>query len=136
MLTEQQLLSMSEDDYMNDSQLAFFRSLLQREKYEVEVLLESARESMHSHQREADELDQALLEEDHRQRLRMADRQTKLLRKIHKTIARLDQGDYGYCKITGEPIGIQRLLLRPTADMCAEEKARQEVREHHFAKVR
>ncbi len=136
MLTEQQLLSMSEDDYMNDSQLAFFRSLLQREKYEVEVLLESARESMHSHQREADELDQALVEEDHRQRLRMADRQTKLLRKIHKTIARLDQGDYGYCKITGEPIGIQRLLLRPTADMCAEEKARQEVREHHFAKVR
>lgn len=136
MLTEQQLLAMSEDEYMNDSQLQFFRGLLLVEKHEVMVLLESARESMHSHQREADELDQAVLEEDHRQRLRMADRQTKLLRKITNTIARLDQGDYGYCKITGEPIGVQRLLLRPTADMCAEEKARQEVKEHHFAKMR
>lgn len=136
MLTERQLLTMSDDEYMNDAQLQFFRSLLLSEKQDVETLLESARESMHSHEREADELDQAVLEEDHRQRLRMADRQTKLLRKINKTIARLDQGDYGYCKATGEPIGIQRLLLRPTADMCAEEKARQEVREHHFAKVR
>jgi len=136
MLTEQQLLAMPEDDYMNPVQMAFFRDLLLKEKYEVESMLDAARDFIHHQEREADELDQALVEEEHRQRLRMADRHTKLLRKIIKTISRLDEGDYGYCKVTGEPIGVQRLLLRPTADLCAEEKARQEVREHHYAKVR
>ncbi|WP_317931054.1 TraR/DksA family transcriptional regulator [Halioxenophilus sp. WMMB6] len=136
MLTQQQLLAMSDDDYMNPQQLQFFKALLMQNKLEIESQLQTTREEMGSYVREADELDQALLEEENRQRLRMADRQTKLLRKIVSTINRLDEGDYGYCKVSGEAIGLQRLLLRPTADLCAEEKARQETREHHYAKVR
>ena len=136
MLTEQQLLSMPEEEYMNSEQLHFFKILLQEQQSEVESQLQLTREEMGSYVREADELDQALIEEENRQRLRMADRQTKLLRKIISTINRLDDGDYGYCKVSGEPIGLQRLLLRPTADLCWEEKARQESREHHYAKVR
>ncbi len=135
-LTEQQLLSMPDEEYMNTEQLSFFRDLLQRNREEIEEQLNSTRSEMGEFEREPDELDQAVVEEENRQRLRMADRQTKLLRKINSTINRIDDGDYGYCKISGEPIGLQRLLLRPTADLCAEEKARQESRENHFAKVR
>jgi DnaK suppressor protein len=136
MITEQDLLAMSAQDYMNDDQLAFFRALLVEQKLELEESLAMARAEINSGEREADELDQALVEEENRHRLRMADRQSKLMRKIDKTIARIDDGDYGYCQVSGEPIGIPRLLLRPTAELCAEEKARQESRENHFIKVR
>lgn len=136
MMTEQELRAMSAQDYMNDDQLAFFRALLVQQKSELEESLAMARAEINSGEREADELDQAVVEEENRHRLRMADRQSKLMRKIDKTIARIDDGDYGYCQVSGEPIGIARLLLRPTAELCAEEKARQESRENHFIKVR
>ena len=64
--------------------------------------------------------------------LRFLDRQTKLLPKIDDAIKRINTGDFGYCAVTGEPIGVRRLLLRPTATLCAEEKQRQERQERNF----
>jgi len=59
-------------------------------------------------------------------KLRILDRESKLLPKIDEALKRIDDGSYGYCVNTGEPIGIERLLVRPTALFCAEEKNRQE----------
>ena len=83
-------------------------------------------------QYEADELDKAALEEERRLQLRFLDRQSKLLPKIGEAIKRLDTGEFGYCEVTGEPIGVRRLLARPTATLCAEEKMRQERKEQNF----
>ncbi|GAA6169134.1 RNA polymerase-binding protein DksA [Sessilibacter corallicola] len=127
---------MPESEYMNDVQLSFFRSLLIEQKDEIEAQLIGVRGLMNDQAKEADELDRALVEEENRQRLRIADRQTKLMRKVVKTLNLIDEGEYGYCKVSGEPIGLPRLLIRPTADLCAEEKARQESRENHYIKVR
>ncbi|GAB2191207.1 TraR/DksA family transcriptional regulator [Sessilibacter sp. MAH2] len=136
MISERQLLAMPEEEYMNEEQLAFFRNLLLQNKAEIEEQLEGIRTQIIGQEREADELDRALTEEENRQRLRMADRQTKLMHKVVKTLKKIEEGEYGYCKISGEPIGLRRLLLRPTADLCAEEKARQESRETHYIKLR
>jgi DnaK suppressor protein len=132
MLTEEQLLAASEDDYMNDEQLEFFRNLLKTQAEEVRESLASAREQLASFENEPDELDKASVEEERRMALRFLDRQTKLLPKIDQSIKRIDDGDFGYCEVTGEPIGIKRLLLRPTATLCAEEKQRQEMKERNF----
>ena len=81
---------------------------------------------------EADELDKAAQEEDRRLQLRFLDRQTKLLPKIEQALDRIEHDEFGYCDITGDPIGLQRLLLRPTATLCAEEKQRQETKEKSY----
>lgn len=132
MLTEEQLLAAPEDDYMNEEQLAFFRDLLANQAAEVRESLTAAREQLASFENEPDELDKASIEEERRMALRFIDRQTKLLPKIDQSIKRIDAGDFGYCEVTGEPIGIKRLLLRPTATLCAEEKQRQELKERNY----
>jgi len=132
MLTEQQLLAAPEDDYMNEAQLEFFRDLLQIQANEVRESLTNAREQLASFENEPDELDKASIEEERRMALRFLDRQTKLLPKIDQSIKRIDEDDFGYCKVTGEPIGVKRLLLRPTATLCAEEKQRQEMKERNY----
>lgn len=132
MLTEEQLLAAPEDDYMNDEQLEFFRALLKTQADEVRESLSSARAQLAGFENEPDELDKASIEEERRMALRFLDRQTKLLPKIDQSIKRIDDGDFGYCEVTGEPIGIKRLLLRPTATLCAEEKQRQEMKERNY----
>ena len=71
-------------------------------------------------------------EEEQRQRqLRLLEREKKLLDKIDDALELLARGEYGWCRETGEPIGLQRLLLRPTATLCIEAKEREELRERH-----
>nr|WP_222709959.1 TraR/DksA C4-type zinc finger protein [Reinekea thalattae] len=132
MLTEEQLLAAPEDEYMNEAQLAFFRQLLLTQAEELKVSLANAKEQLASFENEPDELDKASVEEERRMALRFLDRQTKLLPKIMESIKRIDEDDYGFCAVTGEPIGIKRLLLRPTATLCAEEKQRQELKERNY----
>jgi DnaK suppressor protein len=132
MLTQEQLLAAPDDEYMNDAQLDFFRSLLQEQADEVRASLKEARETLATFQNEPDELDKASIEEERRMNLRFLDRQTKLLPKIDDAIKRINNDDFGYCAVTGEPIGVRRLLLRPTATLCAEEKQRQERQERNF----
>jgi DnaK suppressor protein len=132
----QRLLEMPDEEYMNDAQLAFFRKQLLAEQAEVEAHLVEVRNAIADNERSGDELDRAAVEEELRLLLRQADRETRLLHKIRQTLRRIENGDYGYCAETGQPIGLQRLLLRPTAELCLEAKERQEQREHHFSKTR
>ena len=79
-----------------------------------------------------DPADRATIEEEHALELRTRDRERKLLKKIDQSIARIDAGDYGYCDETGEPIGVGRLLARPTATLSLEAQQRRELKQKMF----
>jgi len=129
LLTEEAILKMSDEDYMNDAQLAFFRHRLQQLEKE---LLKNAGETT-EHLRETvlvpDPADRATIEEEHALELRTRDRERKLLKKVQQSIAAIDAGDYGWCEETGEPIGIARLLARPTATLSLEAQQRRELKQ-------
>jgi DnaK suppressor protein len=125
-LTEEDLLNAPEEQYMNADQLAFFRERLMAQREEIENDIARARNELSSGQNEPDELDRASAEEERWLSLRISEREGKLLRKIDEAIQRIDDGDYGYCEDTGDPIGIPRLLARPTATLSAEAKTRRE----------
>jgi DnaK suppressor protein len=132
-LSEAELLAMPESEYMNDKQLDFFRARLEMQKAE---LLSSADETT-EHLREdtsivPDPVDRATIEEEHALELRTRDRERKLLKKIAQALARLDNGDYGFCDETGEPIGLQRLMARPTATLTLEAQQRREMKQKMF----
>jgi len=132
-LTEPELLAMPDSEYMNDKQLEFFRTRLQQQK---DDLLSNAGETT-EHLREdttivPDPADRATIEEEHALELRTRDRERKLLKKIAQSLARLDSGDYGYCDETGEPIGLARLLARPTATLSLEAQQRRELKQKMF----
>jgi DnaK suppressor protein len=129
LLTEEQLLQMSEKDYMNEAQLAFFKARLQALEKE---LLKNAGETT-EHLRETvlvpDPADRATIEEEHALELRTRDRERKLLKKVQQSLASIDSGEYGWCEETGEPIGIPRLLARPTATLSLEAQQRRELKQ-------
>jgi len=132
-LTEEELLAMPESEYMGEKQLEFFRTRLQAQK---DDLLNNAGETT-EHLREdttivPDPADRATIEEEHALELRTRDRERKLLKKIAQSLARLDSGDYGYCDETGEPIGLARLLARPTATLSLEAQQRRELKQKMF----
>ncbi|WP_374347337.1 RNA polymerase-binding protein DksA [Chitinimonas sp.] len=132
-LTEQDILNWQGDDYMNEDHLAFFRQRLLDMKRE---LLENATAtSAHLQEQEAtpDPADRATLEEEYALELRTRDRERKLLLKIDATVKKIDDGDYGYCDDTGEPIGLPRLLARPTASLTVEAQERRERMKKQFA---
>ncbi len=129
LLTEQQILAMDEKDYMNAAQLAFFRARLQQLEKD---LLRNAGETT-EHLRETvlvpDPADRATIEEEHALELRTRDRERKLLKKVQQSLQSIDSGDYGWCEETGEPIGIPRLLARPTATLSLEAQQRRELKQ-------
>jgi DnaK suppressor protein len=132
-LTEAELLAMPDGEYMNDKQVDFFRAKLQGLK---DDLLSNAGETT-EHLREdtsivPDPADRATIEEEHALELRTRDRERKLLKKIAQSLARLDSGEYGYCDETGEPIGLARLLARPTATLSLEAQQRRELKQKMF----
>jgi DnaK suppressor protein len=132
-LTEDELLAMPDSEYMNDKQIEFFRVRLQAQK---DDLLSNAGETT-EHLREdttivPDPADRATIEEEHALELRTRDRERKLLKKIAQSLARLDSGEYGYCDETGEPIGLGRLLARPTATLSLEAQQRREMKQKMF----
>ncbi|MGA1218493.1 MAG: RNA polymerase-binding protein DksA [Pseudomonadales bacterium] len=131
-MTEKQIRRAPKKDYMNEAQLEFFKNHLLELKRETISHIDEARQRLADANRETDELDRALTEEENRLRLRIADRESKLLPKIDEALKRIEEGEYGWCEETGEPIGIERLLLRPTATLCAEAKARQERLERNY----
>ncbi len=128
-LTEADLLKMPESAYMNEAQLDFFRRRLQEMERE---LLHNADETT-EHLRETvvvpDPADRATIEEEHALELRTRDRERKLIKKVQQSLARVDSGDYGFCEETGEPIGLPRLLARPTATLSLEAQQRRELRQ-------
>jgi RNA polymerase-binding transcription factor len=132
-LSEDELLAMPDAEYMNEKQLEFFRARLQALK---DDLLSNAGETT-EHLREdtsivPDPADRATIEEEHALELRTRDRERKLLKKISQSLARIEAGDYGYCDETGEPIGLARLLARPTATLSLEAQQRRELKQKMF----
>jgi DnaK suppressor protein len=132
-LTDAEVLAMPDSEYMNDAQMAFFRLKLVQLKQDI---LNNAGETT-EHLREdtvvvPDPADRATIEEEHALELRTRDRERKLLKKIEQSIARIDAGDYGYCDETGEPIGVGRLLARPTATLSLEAQQRRELKQKMF----
>jgi DnaK suppressor protein len=120
---------MDEKDYMNEAQLAFFKARLQQLEKD---LLKNADETT-EHLRETvlvpDPADRATIEEEHALELRTRDRERKLLKKVQQSIVSIDNGEYGWCEETGEPIGIPRLLARPTATLSLEAQQRRELKQ-------
>jgi DnaK suppressor protein len=132
-LSDAEVMAMSDNDYMNDAQMAFFRHKLVILK---QGILANAGETT-EHLREdtvvvPDPADRATIEEEHALELRTRDRERKLLKKIEQSIQRIDAGDYGYCDETGEPIGVGRLLARPTANLSLEAQQRRELKQKMF----
>ena len=125
-LTESKIKRAAASKYMNADQLEFFKERLINQKNELKSHLENVRNGLSKQSRECDELDRAQIEEEIHLRLRILDRESKLLPKIDEALKRIEDGSYGYCINTGEPIGVERLLVRPTALFSAEEKNRQE----------
>ena len=132
-LTDLDVQAMPDSEYMSDLQLAYFRRKLTQLKADM---LANAGETT-EHLREdtvvvPDPADRATIEEEHALELRTRDRERKLLKKIEQAIARIDSGDYGYCEETGEPIGVGRLMARPTASLSLEAQQRRELKQKMF----
>ena len=132
-LSDAEILAMPEAEYMNSVQMAYFRRKLTTLKQEI---LNSAGATT-EHLREdtvvvPDPADRATIEEEHALELRTRDRERKLLKKIEQSIGLIDAGEYGYCDETGEPIGVGRLLARPTATLSLEAQQRRELKQKMF----
>lgn len=131
-LTEEALLKMPESEYMNAAQLAFFREKLKSLESEILSNAGVTTEHLRETQFVPDPADRATIEEEHALELRTRDRERKLLKKVQQSITRIDSGEYGWCEETGEPIGLPRLLARPTATLSLEAQERREIRQKMF----
>lgn len=114
---------------MNEAQLAFFKDRLVKMRDEILANANQTTEHLRETVIVPDPADRATIEEEHALELRTRDRERKLLKKVEQSIARIDANDYGYCDETGEPIGIPRLLARPTATLTLEAQERREKRQ-------
>ncbi|MCX8087411.1 MAG: RNA polymerase-binding protein DksA [Rhodocyclaceae bacterium] len=123
------------EEYMNPKQLAHFRQILEALKEELAGDIER---TVHTMQDEAtvfaDPNDRASQESDIALELRNRDRERKLIKKIDEALARIENGEYGYCDACGVEIGLKRLEARPTATLCIDCKEIEERREKQMAK--
>lgn len=121
------------EPFMNERQRRYFRDKLQNWR---EELLRESRETLEhlqdENQNHPDLVDRASSETDRAIELRARDRQRKLIAKIDAALARIDDGSYGYCEETGEPISLRRLDARPIATLSIEAQERHERRERVY----
>ena len=119
-----------DEEYMSDKHLNYFRVLLLEWKKSVLAAAEGTLANLQEGPiREPDLNDRASSETDWGIELRTRDRQRKLIAKIDAALRRIDSGDYGWCAVTGDPIGINRLIARPIATMTVEAQQAHERRE-------
>ena len=118
LLTEAEILAMPEDDYMNPAQMEFFRVRLSQMRDELLENAASTGANLRENELVADPADRATVEEEHALELRVRDRE--------EALGRIAEGDYGWCEETGDPIGIGRLLARPTATLSIDAQERRE----------
>jgi DnaK suppressor protein len=120
----------SDEEYMNDAQMNHFRLILKAWRNQ---LRQEVDRTVHHMKEEAanfpDPVDRAAQEEEFSLELRARDRERKLIKKIEKTLKRIEEDDFGFCDTCGIEIGIRRLEARPTADMCIDCKTLAEIKE-------
>lgn len=131
-LTAEEILKMPEDDYMNAQQLEFFRRRLTDLEKELRANADQTTVNLRETTVVPDPADRATIEEEHALELRTRDRERKLLKKVQTAIKRIDDGDYGYCEETGDPIGVARLMARPTATLSLEAQQRRELKQKMY----
>jgi len=124
----------SGEEYMNEQQKAHFRKIL--EAWRTQLREEVDRTVDHMKDEAAnfpDPVDRAAQEEEFALELRARDRERKLIKKIAKTLQKIEDDDFGYCEQCGIEIGIRRLEARPTAEMCVDCKTLAEIKEKQMA---
>lgn len=120
----------AEEEYMNDAQLAHFRKILLDWKEQLISEAESTKSYIQDESTAMPDInDRATQEEEFALALRTRDRERKLIRKIDKSIAEIDSGDYGFCETCGVEIDVRRLEARPTATQCIDCKTLSEIKE-------
>jgi DnaK suppressor protein len=116
-LSEQDLLKAPDKEYMNEAQLAFFKQRLLELRTQLLTNADDTGQHLRENEVTTDPSDRATLEEEYT---------LELLKKVEKSLKMIDDGSYGYCEETGEPIGVPRLLARPTATLSLEAQERRE----------
>ena len=125
-LTDEEILKAPEKDYMNEAQLAFFKKKLLELREQLLQNADDTGEHLRENEITTDPSDRATLEEEYTLELRTRDRERKLLKKVEKSLRMIEDGSYGWCEETGEPIGVPRLIARPTATLSLEAQERRE----------
>ena len=125
-LSVEDVLKAPDKDYMNEAQLAFFKRKLIELRDQLLQNADDTGEHLRENEITTDPSDRATLEEEYTLELRTRDRERKLLKKVEKSLRMIDDGSYGYCEETGEPIGVARLIARPTATLSLEAQERRE----------
>lgn len=128
-LSEKALLAMPSSSYMNAAQLSFFRDLLNKQRQDLLDNATMTIDHLRDGEAEADPNDRATIEEENSLELRIRDRERKMLPRVDAALKRINEGRYGYCDDTGEPIGLRRLLARPTTVYSIEAQERHESRQ-------
>lgn len=119
-----------DEPFMNERQTEYFRRKLVEWKNDILTDSKDTIEGLQDNTRNIpDVADRASEETDRALELRTRDRQRKLVAKIESALRRIDEGEYGYCEVTGEPISLRRLDARPIATMSLEAQERHERRE-------
>lgn len=124
--TEAEIVKQPESDYMNKAQLAFFKEKLTELRGTIIHNATDTGEHLRDVEVATDPSDRATQEEEYTLELRTRDRERKLLKKVDKCLRMIDDGSFGWCEETGEPIGLARLIARPTATLSIEAQERRE----------
>jgi len=132
-VTKSEILLMSAEDYMSDSQLQFFRELINARISELRVRIGNWREELERLENVPDPGDAATIEEQRQKVTSSIRRDSSALDELVEALSRIEEGSYGYCE-TGPQIGLRRLLVLPSAKLCVEEQERREARDRHRAK--
>ena len=128
-LTEKALLAMPTKAYMSAAQLDFFRDLLRKQRQDLLDNATMTIDHLRDGEAEADPNDRATIEEENSIELRIRDRERKMLPRVEAALRRIDTGQFGFCEETGDPIGLKRLLARPTTAFSLEAQERHESRQ-------
>nr|QIM10302.1 RNA polymerase-binding transcription factor DksA [uncultured Alphaproteobacteria bacterium] len=124
----------ADEEYMNELQLEYFRRKLENWK---KSLVSQSKDTLEDLRQgglnQPDDIDRASMETDKALDLRTKDRARKLIAKINSALKRIEDGEYGYCEETGEPIGVDRLEARPVATLCLEAQERHERMEKTYS---
>jgi DnaK suppressor protein len=131
-LSDAGTLSAPPSDYLSETHLLAFKERLLAEEKALRGAAEATSRHLQKSEAAPDPTDRASTEEEHTLELRVRDRERKLLAKIARALQRIEDGSYGWCAETGEPIGIARLLARPTASLTLEAQERHEQRKRQF----
>jgi DnaK suppressor protein len=131
-LTEAEIVKQPESEYMSKAQLAFFKEKLTELRGTIIHNATDTGEHLRDVEVATDPSDRATQEEEYTLELRTRDRERKLLKKVDKVLRMIDDGSFGWCEETGEPIGLPRLIARPTATLSIEAQERRERKQKLF----